>query len=220
VRGRNDRRERRDELGHTLVELMVASGLLSVVLAAAFGAVIVMQNQAVKTTDRFTAEGEAQTIASRLAKDLRTAVAPSTTEAAFALATPTEAIFYASLADPAGPTKLHAFTALQPGTNVYVLHEDATAPDPGGSPGNYFYTLNPSVPRLDGRYVDTSQPMFTYYDRNGVQLDPNTTLTTLAGRRSIDQVAINLRVRVRPNAPLVGVKTLVHIRSVDYNPNG
>jgi hypothetical protein len=126
--------------------------------------------------------------------------------------------FYASLSDPNGPTKLHAYVSLLSG-NVYVFHEDATAPDPGGSPGNYAYTQFAPVSRIDGRYIDTSQPMFTYYDKNGNVLDPATTLTTLAGLRSIDQVAINLRVRVRPSAPSVVISTLVHIRSVDYNPN-
>jgi type II secretory pathway pseudopilin PulG len=218
-RPRQSCRDRRAvERGHTIVELLFASALLSITVAAAFGVVVHMQGQAARTTDRFTAEGEAQTIADRIAKDLRTAVAPSSASAAFERATPTEAIFYASLDDPNGPTRLHAYTALQSGTNVYVFHEDATAPDPGGSPGNYTYTRNPSVTRLDGRYVDVSEPMFTYHDRDGNELDPATTLSTLAGRRSIDQVGINLRVRVRPGAPVVVVRTLVHIRSVDYAP--
>ena len=127
--------------------------------------------------------------------------------------------FYASLADPNGPTRLHAYTALFPGTNVYVFHEDSTKPDAGGSLGNYTYNSNAPVSRLDGRYLDTSQPMFTYYDRNQNVLDPATTLTTLTGLRSIDSVGINLRVRVNVHSPTVVVSTLVHIRSVDYNPN-
>ena len=57
------------------------------------------------TTDRFTAEGEAQTIADRITKDLRTAVAPSATDAAFASADTNDVTFYASLADPNGPTQ-------------------------------------------------------------------------------------------------------------------
>jgi Tfp pilus assembly protein PilW len=205
----------RSESGHTIAELMVATALLSVVLAGAFGAVAVMQNQAVKTTDRFTAEGEAQTIADRIAKDIRTAVAPSSTSAAFASASAIDVTFFASLADPNGPTKLHAYTAKVPGTNVSVFHEDATAPDAGGSPGNYTYSGQPVV-RLDGRYIDTTQPMFTYYDRSGNVLNTSTP----AGLRSIDQVGITLRVQVKPNAASVVITTLVHVRSVDYNPNG
>ena len=106
-----------------------------------------MQNQAVKTTDRFTAEGEAQTIADRITKDLRTAVAPSSTTAAFASAGANDVTFYANLADPNGPDRSCTPTrTLVAGTNVYVFHEDATAPDSGGSPGNYTYTRRAGDP--------------------------------------------------------------------------
>ena len=213
---RHRRAEGRDG-GHTVVELTVAIGLLSLVVAAAFGVVIVMQNQSVKTTDRFTAEGEGQTIADRITKDLRTAVASSSTAAAFASADVNDVTFYANLSDPSGPTRLHAYVALQPGTNVYVFHEDSTKADAGGSPGNYAYTTFPTVSRLDGRYLDTSQPIFTYFDADNIQL--TTPIITTSGLRSIASVGINLRIRVRPNAPTVVISTLIHVRNVDYNPN-
>jgi hypothetical protein len=210
-------RRLRAEGGHTVIELAVATGLLSLVVASAFGVVIVMQNQAVKTTDRFTASGEAQTIADRITKDLRTAVAPSSTVAAFASADVNDVTFYANLSDPNGPIKLHAYVALQPGTNVYVFHEDSTKADAGGSPGNYSYTTFSAVSRLDGRYLDTSQPIFSYFDADNNAL--TTPITTTAGLRSIAAVGINLRVRVRPLAPVVVISTLIHVRNVDYNPN-
>jgi prepilin-type N-terminal cleavage/methylation domain-containing protein len=209
---------RKPEQGFTLVELLVATALLSLVTAGAFGTLIQMQHAAVVTTDRFTAEGEAQTIADRITKDLRTAVAPSSTQAAFASAAPNDVTFYASLADPNGPTKLHAYASLIPGTSVYVFHEDSTKPDSGGTPGNYSYTHFPNVSRLDGRYLDTSQPIFTFYDSNGNVLT-SAQLATLAGLRSIDAVGVNLRVRVRPSSPIVVITTLIHARNVDYNPN-
>jgi hypothetical protein len=210
-------RQRRDEGGHTVMELVVASGLLSLVIASAFGVVIVMQNESVRTTDRFTASGEAQTIADRITKDLRTAVAPSSTGAAFASADVNDVIFYANLSDPNGPTRLHAYVSLQPGTNVYVFHEDSTKANDGGSPGNYAYGNYAEVPRLDGRYLDTSQPIFTYYDSNNNVIP--TPITTLTGLRSITAVGLNLRVRVRPRAPVVVINTLISIRNVAYNPN-
>jgi Tfp pilus assembly protein PilW len=203
--------------GHTVVEMSIATALLSVVVAAAFGVVIVMQNQAVKTTDRFTAQSEGQTIADRITKDVRTAVAPSSTAAAFASADVNDVTFYANLSDANGPIRLHAYVALQPGTNVYVFHEDSTRADAGGSPGNYAYSTFPTVSRLDGRYLDTSQPIFTYYDSDNNPLA--TPITTTAGLRSITAVGINLRIRVRPNAPAVVISTLIHVRNVDYNPN-
>ena len=59
------------ESGYTLIESMIALSLLSVVIAAAFGVVSSMQRESMFTTDRFTAEGEAQTISDRITKDLR-----------------------------------------------------------------------------------------------------------------------------------------------------
>ncbi len=215
-------RARRPEGGYTLIEMMIATALLSVVTASAFGVVIVMQNQAFKTTDRFSATSEAQTIADRITKDLRTAVAPSSTDAAFASADQNDVVFYASLANlnsGTGPTRLHAFVSLVPATNVYVFHEDSTQPDSWSTPGNYTYSGSP-VTRLDGQYVDTSQPIFSYYDASFPT--PNlipTPITTTAGLRSIDQVCINLRVRVHPSSPSVVISTCIHVRNVDYNPN-
>ena len=105
---------------------------------------------------------------------------------------------------------------MQPGTNVYLFHEDATPPDTGGSPGNYTYTGAPST-RIDGQYLDTSQPLFSYYDAD---MNPiPTPITSLAALRSIDVVGIKLRVRVTPTAPAVEFDTQVHVRNVDYNPN-
>ncbi len=189
--------------------------LLSVVVAAAFSVVAVMQRGAMTTTQRFTAEGEAQVIASRITKDLRAAVAASSTGAAFVSADVNDVTFYANLADPNGPTKLHAYLTLS-GSNVYQFHEDATPPDTGGSPGNYVYS-SPASTRIDGQYLDTTQPIFSYFDRDGNPIA--TPITTLANLRSIDVVGINLRVRVNPKAPIVVIQTQVHVRNVDYNPN-
>ncbi len=206
----------RSESGYTLIESMIALSLLSVVVAAAFGVVSSMQRGSMITTDRFTAEGEAQTIADRITKDLRSAVTTSATGAAFASADVNDLSFYANLADPTGPTKLHAYLTLQAGTNVYLFHEDSTAPDSGGSIGNYTYNNNPTATRIDGKYIDTTQPIFSYFDAKGI---PIVTPVAAANLASIDAVSINLRVRVTPISPVVVINTTVHIRNTDYNPN-
>ena len=206
----------RSQGGYTLIEMMIAMGLLSVVIASAFNVVSRMQRSAMLTTDRFTAEGEAQTIADRITKDLRSAVTTSATGAAFAAADVNDVTFYANLADPTGPTKLRAYLTLQSGTNVYLFHEDSTPPDAGGSTGNYSYT-GASSTRIDGKYLDTTQPIFSYADANGTPLV--TPITTTAGLKSIDSVSINLRVRVTPTSPIVVINTTVHVRNTDYNPN-
>jgi prepilin-type N-terminal cleavage/methylation domain-containing protein len=206
----------RPQSGYTLIETMIAMSLLLVVVAAALGVLNSMQRASMFTTDRFTAEGEAQTIADRITKDLRAAVTASATGAAFASADVNDVTFYANLADPNGPTRLHAYLTLQAGTNVYLFHEDSTSANTGGSPGNYTYTATPTT-RIDGKYIDTSQPIFSYFDANG---NPITTpITTTASLRSIDSVGINIRVRVTPTSPIVVISTVVHIRNVDYNPN-
>jgi prepilin-type N-terminal cleavage/methylation domain-containing protein len=207
---------RHPESGFTLIETMVAMMLLSVVMAAAFGVIAVMQRGAMTTTNRFTAEGEAQTIADRITKDIRSAVTASATGAAFLSADVNDVTFYANLADPNGPTKLHAYLTILGGTNVYLFHEDSTPPDSGGSPGNYTYSSAAST-RIDGKYLDTSQPVFSYFDADGNAI--TTPITTPSSLRSIDTVGINVRVRVTPTAPIVVINSVVHVRNVDYNPN-
>jgi prepilin-type N-terminal cleavage/methylation domain-containing protein len=209
----------RAQSGYTLIETMVAMTLLSVVIAAAFGVVSAMQRGAMLTTNRFTAEGEAQTISDRITKDLRAAVTTSAAGAAFVSADQNDVTFYANLTDDPthpGPTKLHAYLTLQPGTSVYLFHEDSTPPDTGGSVGNYTYSGAASS-RIDGKYIDTTLPIFSYFDADNNPIP--TPITTVAGLRSIDSVAINLRVRVTPTSPIVVMNALVHIRNTDYNPN-
>jgi prepilin-type N-terminal cleavage/methylation domain-containing protein len=214
-------RTRPDERGYTLIEMMIATGLLALVSTAAFGAVNVMSNQAMMTTDRFTAQSEGQTIADRITKDLRTAVAPTSTTAAFASAGANDIVFYANLSDlslPAspGPVRLHAYATLVAGTSVYVFHEDATPAT--GTVGSYSYTGTP-LSRIDGQYVDTSQPMFTFYDSHGTQIPAPTPITTNSILQGIDSVGITLRIRVHVHSPVVVISTRIHVRNVDYNPN-
>jgi hypothetical protein len=201
--------------------MMIVTSLLSVVVSSAFGVVMVMQNQAVSATDRFSAQDEAQTIADRLTKDIRTAVAPNSTTPAFASADANDIVFYASLSDIAtagnGPTRVHAYTALKPATTVYAFHEDVTAPDSGGTTGNFTYS-GTAVSRVDGQYIDVSQPMFTFYRADGSQILPVPIVAT-ADLRSIDSVGVTLRIRVHPKSPVVVISTRIHLRNVDYNPS-
>jgi type II secretory pathway component PulJ len=217
------RQLRRSEAGVTLVELMFSTALLSLVLATAFTTVSVMENQARITTNRFTATGEAQTIAARIAKDLRAAVRTSALGAPFVSADAHDVVFYADLGAPNGPTKIHAYLTTLPGYNVKLFNEDIQQADAGGSLGNYTYTLNPTVNRINGKYIDSSQPMFQYFTAaeagkpNGTPLP--VPITSTAVLKSIDVVQISIRVRVSPTSPTVVIQSRVHVRNVDYNPN-
>jgi hypothetical protein len=224
-------RPRRTEAGTTVFEMVVVTALLSLVVVAAFGAVASMQKNASSTTNRFAATSEAQTMADRLTKDLRAAVTTSVGGAPFTLADANELEFFAnlgkvypSLGNQPGPTKLHAYLTNLGGTNVKLLHEDATAPT-GGTVGNYTFGST-ATSRIDGKYLDVSVPMFTYYEYDSVdptklkKIDPALLpITDVPTLQSIVAVGITVRVRVTPNAPIAQIDTLVHVRNVDYNPN-
>jgi len=230
-------RRHRSEHGTSLMEVVVVTALVSLVAVVAFGAVNSMQKNARSTTDRFAATSEAQTIADRLTKDLRAAVTTAPGAAPFSLAGANEIVFYAnlgkvypSLGNKPGPTKLHVHLIKITGTNVWQLREDATGPDAGGSTGNYTFT-GAEAARIDGKYLDTSQPMFTYYrydTANPTQLVaiPATSLplnwsdpADRAAMQSIVAVGMKVRVRVTPTSPIAQIESRVHIRNIDYNPD-
>ncbi len=215
-------RTRRSERGYTLIEMMIAMSLLSLVTAAAFGVVNVMSNQAAKTTDRFSAEAEGQTIADRITKDLRTAVAPTTLTAAFASANSNDLVFYASLTDLERARQRARSrctpTCRRSARPVVRLPRGRDATRRPVGTGNYTYTTA-AINRIDGKYLDTSQPIFTYYTASDPVNAIPVPITTLTGLRSIDSVGITLRVRVHPNSPVVVISTRIHVRNVDYNPN-
>ena len=73
--------------------------------------------------------------------------------------------------------------------------------------------------RLDGQYIDTSQPIFTYYDCRRQRRLVRCRSRTTRDLRSIDAVGVTLRIRVHPNSPVVVISTRIHVRNVDYNPN-
>jgi prepilin-type N-terminal cleavage/methylation domain-containing protein len=206
---------RRSDAGVSLIELIVVMSLLAVVLPTAFTAVSSMQKSEATTTDRFAALSEAQIIANRITKDLRAAVSPNPTGSAFILADAREVTFYASLAHPAGPIRLHAYVANLPGTSVAAFHEDQLPADTGSAP-NYTYA-GTEEPRINGKYVDTTSAIFSYYDKKGVVLA--TPVTTLSALRSIETIKIKLTTRVTPTAPATTIETSVLIRNVDYNPS-
>ena len=79
--------------------------------------------------------------------------------------------FYANLTgtDPSlnnhpGPIEAaRALDAASAGTSVYLFlrGRDATPDSTGGSVGNYNATRATSSNRIDGKYIDTSQPIFS-----------------------------------------------------------
>ncbi len=100
---------------------------------------------------------------------------------------------------------------------MYVFHEDSTKANVGGSPGNYAYTTFATVSRLDGRYLDTSQPIFTYFDADNSPLATPITTTPASGASTRwGSTSVSACGRT---SPVVVISTLIHVRNVDYNPN-
>ena len=201
------------EAGLTVAELLVVVSLLAIFLPTAFMMVTSMQRQQATNSARLEALGQAQLIVDRLTRDVRAAVAPTSTSAAFAAADGNDITFYADLQDPNGPTRVHAYTVA--GTSPELRFE-LTPPDPppASAPGNWVYTGPPQA-QLSAA-IDASAPVFAFYGRDGAA--QATPITSVAGLRSIDGVGINLTTRVRAGAPPTVIQTVVHVRNVDYNP--
>ena len=125
--------------------------------------------------------------------------------------------FYANLADPERPDEAARVPdAAGRERTCTCSTRTPRRPTAGGSTGNYTL-LRTSSTRIDGKYLDTTQPIFSYFDANG-NADHHADHDH-PGLRSIDSVGINLRVRVTPTSPIVVINTTVHVRNTDYNPN-
>jgi|GEM_PF-7074970 len=206
------RRRAPDQAGLTLVEMLVTLAILAVVLSglAAGGISIYRASNSVNlgTID----QNEARTAISVLSRDIRAAapVRPST-EPAFLVAQPNEAIFTANLDDSTRPRLVRFW--IDPDSR---LIEDATPPDPDTDPedGLSWDVDNDAVVRYIAAFVvnDPDLPLFRYKDQNGAELPYSTTACTGpdgedvdppcltdADRRSIALVELNLTVSSDPN---------------------
>ena len=218
---RSLRRAAEEERGITLVELLMAMGLLSLVLAAAGAALASYQRTAASSDIRLENLAEAQTIMDVVSRDIRTATRPAErpNEPPFLLAAPNEVRFYANLELTTGPKQVRLYV----NTSTGQVIEEAIEPA-GASP--YTYTGTPKV-RIVGRHFAnaTDQPLLTYLDKDGNQIPTGTwtsasTPLTAIERLQVDSVRINLSIRKSNNlavAPTT-VRTTVRLPNVDYSP--
>ena len=164
-----------------------------------------MQQPAQATTNRFTAEGEAQTIADRITKDIRAAVTASSTGPRSPRRRERRD-FYANLADPNGPTKLHALP--DPASRherLPVPRGRDGSPTRAGAPGNYTYAGTAST-RIDGQYLDTTQPIFSYFDARRLNPIP-TPITRSRPCAASTSSASTSGPGASPTAPIVVIQT-------------
>jgi prepilin-type N-terminal cleavage/methylation domain-containing protein len=208
------RRATRDERGLTLVELMMASALLSLVLAASAAALASYQRTAASSDIRLENLTEAQAIMDIVSRDIRTATRPpqQSSESPFVVAGANEVRFYANLRTTTGPKLVRLYVDSTTGRVI----EEAIEPA-GASP--YTYTSAPIV-RVVGRHFANAatQPLLTYLDEEGNVLSGNP--LTADQRLQIDSVQIDLSIRKSTNLGVraTTVRTTVRLPNVEYTP--
>jgi prepilin-type N-terminal cleavage/methylation domain-containing protein len=202
----------RDERGLTLVELMMASALLSLVLAASAAALASYQRTAASSDIRLENLTEAQAIMDVVSRDVRTATRPSAGQSPFLMASANEVRFYANLRTTTGPKLVRLYVESSTGR---VIEE---AIEPAGAPP-YTYNSTPVV-RVVGRHFANSstQPLLTYIDDEGNVLSGSP--LTAAQRLQIDAVRIDLSIRKSTNLAVraTTVRTTVRLPNVEYTP--
>jgi prepilin-type N-terminal cleavage/methylation domain-containing protein len=201
-----------DERGLTLIELVMASALLSLVLAAAAAALASYQRTAASSDIRLENLGEAQAIMDLVSRDIRTATRPSAGAAPFILAADNEVRFYANLQTTTGPKQVRLYVDSGSGR---VIEESI---EPTGAPP-YSYTSTPTI-RVVGRHFAnaSTQPLLTYLDDQGNVLGP--TPLTATQRLQVDSVRIELSIRKSTSLSVraTTVRTTVRLPNVEYTP--
>lgn len=208
-----------DERGMTLIELVMASALLSLVLAAAGAALASYQRTAASSDIRLENLAEAQAIMDVVSRDIRTATRPAgeANASPFLFADNNEVRFYANLQTTTGPKQVRLY--VDSGTGRVV--EESI--EPTGSQAPYQYTSAPVI-RVVGRHFANAagKPLLTYLDEQGnpVRATPLATPLTAAERLSIDSVRIELSIRKSTNLSVraTTVRTTVRLPNVEYNP--
>lgn len=192
-----DREQRRRDDGLTLVELLIAMALTSILLVTCSTIFLGSTRTAHGTQSRLDEINDGRVAIASMGRAMRTAILPSqlfyassTETSAFISADSTSLRFYANIDNPGniiGPTKVvygvaagvltqttqtpNAFDPLNP---VYVY----CAPGPGC----------PTKTKILARGVLTSSAIFRYYDSLGVEMTGAPSLTTdqLDGVDSVD----------------------------------
>jgi prepilin-type N-terminal cleavage/methylation domain-containing protein len=201
-----------DERGMTLIELMMATAMLSLVLAASAAALASYQRTAASSDIRLENLSEAQTIMDVVSRDIRTATRPGAGESPFVVASANEVRFYANLRTTTGPKLVRLYVNTITGQ---VIEE---AIEPTGAPP-YSYTSAPTV-RVVGRHFANvgTQPLLTYLDDQGNVI--STATLTADERLQINAVRIDLSIRKSNNLSVnpTTVRTTVRLPNVEYTP--
>ena len=205
---------RRSERGSSMIEVTATLMLLSIVLSVVYAGVDSARKSITGELERTTNLSEAQTLMDAITKDIRTATRLQAGTAPFISATDRGVTFYANLNDATGgPRKIRIY--VDPTSEIISA---VWQPDLGTTSPNYTYT-GASALRYVGRYVTNTvaQPIFEYYDLNGVKL---TTPLNASGLLATYSVKITLIVRKQTTLPVRAVTLVNQVRlpNVDYQP--
>ncbi len=193
-----------DEGGFSTVELTIAIGMLAVVLAIVYGALMSATSAVNNTDQRLVNLGEARLVMDTASKDLRTATRLTASGSAFLTAAPNEVVFYGNLNPTLGPKKIRIYVD----ANTQLV-EEVTDPDASSVAPNYTYDNNTPRRRFVGRYVanPADQPIFTYIDAAGNAISP----APLDDAQKMAVRAVGIRLMIRKSTNLhVAPTTLVN----------
>ena len=206
-----------DEAGQSsMVEVTATLMLLSIVMSFVYAGIDSSRKSITGEIERTSNLSEAQTLMDAITKDLRTATRLQAGTAPFVAADDRDVTFYANLNDATGgPRKIRVY--VDPTSEIISA---VWQPDAGTISPNYTYT-GASALRYVGRYVTNTnlQPIFEYYDVNGVKLTTPLNATALLATYS---VKITLIVRKQTTLPVRAVTLVNQVRlpNVDYQPTG
>jgi hypothetical protein len=213
ARGRGNR-------GQTIFEVVAVCTILGIVLAMVYSG-INSAGQAIGGTEKRLANlDEARILMAVSTKDVRTATRLQAGTSPFTLANKRELVFYANLnnngASPSvvnsGPRRVRIFV-----DPTSQLIEEVVKPDASSLPPAYTYNGTPTR-RFVGRYVANaaSQPIFRYFDVNGVEL--TATPLSATDRLAVNSVQITLAIRRSTSFPIANTTLVntVRLPNVDY----
>jgi prepilin-type N-terminal cleavage/methylation domain-containing protein len=200
-----------DDDGFTLTELVVVMFILGIVLAVVQTTMVMTSRTVSDNNLRVSQTEQARAAMDAMSKLLRTAVLPSQLNgscpscnvAAFVQATATSVQFYADVDNDqnlVGPSRVTYVVTAGGDLTETVQPPDAHAPD------NRSYTYcaaGPGCPvtsRVLARNVQTTSPIFTYYDRTGAAL--GVVPLTAAELAAVDSVDVVLTVRGARTQPV------------------
>jgi len=191
----------RDDSGMTVLEVIIATAILSIVVAFVMTGFSAFQSSEATDNIKLQNLDEARLLMDTVSKDLRTAAYVQSGSPAFTTADVTHVVFTANLLTTTDPNQVEIYIDTTNPNTPYLV-ETIRTPDPGSCSTSCTYTGaagSSTTTRFVGKYVtnNSTNPLFTYYDSNGAKLIPPVGQTALSSSQliQINSIKINLSVR-------------------------